>query len=1023
MSTSNVERPLHLLSLDGGGVRGLSSIIILQYLMENISKRRGRVVQPWEEFDMIGGTSTGGLGHPSKSRFQEVNVQRRLIAIMLGRLRMSLDECERAYLELSERIFTPKRSFSNYLLRSKDFLRADGKFDHKVLEGAVKSIIARNPGLDESTLLKDSDPQCKVFVCATRTGNTEPAIFRSYDTTKPKPLFKECKIWEACRATSAATTFFNPIMIGRHHQEFADGGVLYNNPIQLVEQEASVIWPDRMESAVVVSIGTGSAPGGVFRGNLLRIVEAMKRIVTETEKTHNDFFNAHKVMVDQNRLYRFNVFHGLAEVGLEEFKQREKIANTTDAYLDKGEVQRQAISCIERLCKQGSQGFGPSPVDDIGRERKGPKSDASNFPKARLEQDLSDCIRSLSFDGITSRQNNISLAYQDTCEWLFEAASFREWKDRTNLQFHNGVLWIKGHPGVGKSTLMKHTLRHCKKEFGDHNIVYYFFNARGFPLEKSPLGLVRSLMVQLLEQDAFLQKRFIPKFLIKKTRHGQFEWEIGELKEFLLLEFKERRSNPTLLLIDALDECNDFDVQEVVDFLEYLSESAIRSGSNLKICLSSRHYPNIDMMKKLELVVEKQPEHDQDICKYVRGKLRATDENLQREILEKARHIFIWVVLVVELLNKEFRKGRTKAMWEKLNEIPSDLDELFSKLLKKDSEDDKTTILVFQWVLFSVKPLKPTQLYYAVLAGTAPEDSGAYEQSTAEFETIERFITDASKGLVEIVSRKETRRDPGQYAVQFIHQSVVDFLTRNQRLVKLDPTLAPDAVGASHARLTSCCINYVKLRSSGAKSNKDEVKKAYPFLEYASMNLLKHAECAQAQGVSQISLLWRFEKNGDYEVLQSLHDVFTSGSSEFQGGQLFYALSISQCYCLMQAFLLEQKADVNAQGGYYGNALQAAAAAAAAATHEGSKDVVELLLKHGADVNAQGGYYGNALQAAAAAATHEGSKDVVELLLKHGADVNAQGGYYGNALQAAAAAATHEGSKDVVELLLKHGAD
>jgi len=78
---------------------------------------------------------------------------------MLGRLRMTLDECEEAYLNLSERIFTPKRSTFNPL-RSKDFLLADGKFDYKELEKAIKDIVVRNHGLEESTLFKDLDPQC-----------------------------------------------------------------------------------------------------------------------------------------------------------------------------------------------------------------------------------------------------------------------------------------------------------------------------------------------------------------------------------------------------------------------------------------------------------------------------------------------------------------------------------------------------------------------------------------------------------------------------------------------------------------------------------------------------------------------------------------------------------------------------------------------------------------------------------------------------------------------------------------------
>jgi ankyrin repeat protein len=53
----------------------------------------------------------------------------------------------------------------------------------------------------------------------------------------------------------------------------------------------------------------------------------------------------------------------------------------------------------------------------------------------------------------------------------------------------------------------------------------------------------------------------------------------------------------------------------------------------------------------------------------------------------------------------------------------------------------------------------------------------------------------------------------------------------------------------------------------------------------------------------------------------------------------------------------------------------------------------------GADVNAQGGEYGNSLQAAAA--SHRDSEKVVRLLLEKGVDVNAPGGEYGNALQAA----------------------
>jgi hypothetical protein len=65
----------------------------------------------------------------------------------------------------------------------------------------------------------------------------------------------------------------------------------------------------------------------------------------------------------------------------------------------------------------------------------------------------------------------------------------------------------------------------------------------------------------------------------------------------------------------------------------------------------------------------------------------------------------------------------------------------------------------------------------------------------------------------------------------------------------------------------------------------------------------------------------------------------------------------------------------------------------------GHRTVVQMLVDAGADVNAQGGLYGNALQAASSG----GHEKVVQMLLDNGAEVNAQGGKYGNALQAASA--------------------
>ncbi|KAJ3846987.1 ankyrin repeat-containing domain protein [Lentinula lateritia] len=105
--------------------------------------------------------------------------------------------------------------------------------------------------------------------------------------------------------------------------------------------------------------------------------------------------------------------------------------------------------------------------------------------------------------------------------------------------------------------------------------------------------------------------------------------------------------------------------------------------------------------------------------------------------------------------------------------------------------------------------------------------------------------------------------------------------------------------------------------------------------------------------------------------------------------------------------LLEVGANTDAQGGRYGNALQAASC-------EKYKPIVKLLLEMGADVNAQGGRYGNALQAA----SFKGSEPIVKFLLEMGADVNAQGGVYGDALHAALL----QRGQVIVRTLLEKGA-
>jgi hypothetical protein len=555
---------------------------------------------------------------------------------------------------------------------------------------------------------------------------------------------------------------------------------------------------------------------------------------------------------------------------------------------------------------------------------------------------------------------------------------------------------------------MKHTLLYCQKTFKDYIIAAYFFNARGSELEKTPLGMFRSLLYQLLDQDPHLCERFIPMYLDKRKKHGEgLKWQFEELEDFLLSEMKKPQPTLLLLLIDALDECNELEVRKVISFLELLSKNAVSAKTSLNICLSSRHYPHISMERRLELTVEWEKGHDRDIALYVQHKLKIRDKEIEEELLRKAANIFMWVVLVVEMVNQAYDHGKTRAMWNKLREVPSDLDEVFWILLGKDHQDKQETILMLQWVLFAGRLLEPEELYFAVLAGIDTKELKAWNRSRDTSEIIKRFITSTSKGLIEV--RKGTIE-----TVQFIHESVKDFLLRNKRLQTLDPALGPHAIGASHDRLVDCCMSWIRMKEleplvKDMSYTTAELVFVYPFLRYASTFALYHAEKAKAGCITQKAVVWRLlQPHSEFERLRSFHDVFEGNFRLiYDTGLLLYAVSLHGYYELVQIILLEKGANVNAQGGYYGSALQAASA-------QGHEAVVALLLENGADANMQGGWYGNAL----CAASVRGHEAVVALLLEKGAEVNARGGYYESALQAA----SEERHEAVVALLLKKGA-
>ncbi|ETS75018.1 hypothetical protein PFICI_13502 [Pestalotiopsis fici W106-1] len=474
-------------------------------------------------------------------------------------------------------------------------------------------------------------------------------------------------------------------------------------------------------------------------------------------------------------------------------------------------------------------------------------------------------LESLRFEQIDARQLSIKKAHSKTCQWFLKTALYRKWESRDLGSHDSRFLWIKGKPGAGKSTLMRFLLEHnrslARRSSRTEVLISFFFNARGESLEKSTLGLYRSLLLQLLEARPESHR------ILDAVRPGR-PWTVDLLKDLFEKALQELEETSIVCFVDALDECEETEIRDMVRFLSDLVET----GGRLHICFASRHYPHITIQTVLSIVLEDQNEHGNDIARYIDARLHLKEgkraEEIRLELREKASGVFIWVALVVEILNKEYEAGRSYALRERLRQLPSDLHNLFRDILSRDNKDRASLLLCIQWVLFAKTPLTPVQLYFALISGVEPACLDQIDLEDHSDDNIRRFVLNNSEGLAEPTKSATP-------TIQFIHESVRDFLLKEQDLYGIFPELQGNIVGRSHEALKQCCMSYMSSPNVvKLKPFLPDTAFFAPFLAYANQGVLHHADQAERNGISQQDFLTAFPLSQwveHYNCLQNDH--------------------------------------------------------------------------------------------------------------------------------------------------------
>ncbi|KAJ5721209.1 uncharacterized protein N7483_009143 [Penicillium malachiteum] len=447
--------------------------------------------------------------------------------------------------------------------------------------------------------------------------------------------------------------------------------------------------------------------------------------------------------------------------------------------------------------------------------------------QSALQERRKQLLDALRFNQIDFRRLTIKKHHAKTCQWFLSHPDYKMWLDPAWLKGNNGFIWISGKPGAGKSTIMKFAYLEMKrstlKSEGRVVTASFFFNARGEYLERSTVGIYRSLLLQLLEGYPDLQIVLDDPEVVPPCQNDC----------------------PSLITLKDLfwDSMNVTNKQEIP----------------FRICFSSRHYPYIVPRYGKRLILEVQSRHSKDLETYIKSRLRISDpaliEELHLTLLSKAACVFMWVVLVVDIMNKEYQRGGL-AFRKRIAEIPSDLGELFKDILTRDADNMEQPLLCIQWILFARWPLRPVEFHIAVWFGLSlrnlvDNQIPVIPSSETESEGLKVFVIGSSKGLAEI-TKSETP------TVQFIHESVRDFLVKDNGLYRVWLELESGWQSAAHEDLKQCCHFYLnrpwvlqfscnlisESKSESRSKQRADASNKYPFLVYASRHILDHSDAA-----------------------------------------------------------------------------------------------------------------------------------------------------------------------------------
>jgi len=282
------DRTFKILSLDGGGIRGIYTAELLRKCESSFCRNEPLA----RYFDMIAGTSTGGI-----------------IALGLG-LGMSTSDIVGFYEQDGRKIFPPlPDSWLGWVLRKYRWWRRT-TLCHEELEAALKRRF-------QGHLLGEAST--RLVIPAFMMPKTEIAVFKT-DHHKDFRNDHATPMWKVARATSAAPTYLKGLEHTESGKIFIDGGVWANNPVMVALVDALSAYDLIAEQIDILSIGTGNAPFELRKPDVFLGAYAWKAVIKAAMFLTTDNSTAQaKLLLGPSRCLRIEPSGADADIEMDDY--------------------------------------------------------------------------------------------------------------------------------------------------------------------------------------------------------------------------------------------------------------------------------------------------------------------------------------------------------------------------------------------------------------------------------------------------------------------------------------------------------------------------------------------------------------------------------------------------------------------------------------------------------------------------------------------------------------------------------